>query len=114
MPANGDIVKASPTNKSEVFYGAAASFGTLGITTLLEIQLIPAKPYARLEYCPISPASQAVSETPRYTTDADCQYLDGIVYSRDRGVICGDISVTSPAIPRRPNASHEPRIHDSI
>lgn len=86
--ANGEIMQASTTDNVDLFYGAAASFGSLGITTLLEVQLIPAKPYARLEYCPISSVSHAVSEIQRYTADPDCHYLDGIMYSRDKGVIC--------------------------
>ena len=97
--ANGDIVKASPTENSDLFYGAAASFGTLGITTLLEVQLIPAKPYVRLEYCPISSITQAVFEIRRHTADVDCQYLDGIMYSRDRGVICAGYFRDEPCDP---------------
>lgn len=86
--ANGDITQASTTNNVDLFYGAAASFGSLGITTLLEVQLIPAKPYVRLKYCPISSVSQAEYEIQRYTADPNCHYLDGIMYSRHKGVIC--------------------------
>jgi delta24-sterol reductase len=38
--ANGDIVQASSNEKPDLFFGAASSFGTLGVTTLLKIQLI--------------------------------------------------------------------------
>ncbi|EYE90844.1 FAD-binding oxidoreductase [Aspergillus ruber CBS 135680] len=94
--ANGQVVKASTTENAELFYGAAASFGSLGLTTRLEIRLIPAKPYVRLEYRPISSMSQAMSEIQRYTTDTDCQYLDGIMYSCDRGVLCAGYSSDKP------------------
>lgn len=85
--ANGQVMRASTTENTELFYGAAASFGTLGVVTLLEIQLFPAKPYVRLEYRPVSSVSQGVSEIQRYTTNTDCHYLDGIMYSRDKGVL---------------------------
>jgi FAD/FMN-containing dehydrogenase len=50
---DGDIVTASNTDKRDLFHGAASSFGTLGITTLLELQLIDAKTYVGLTYHPV-------------------------------------------------------------
>ena len=49
---NGDIAKASRTTneKTDLFWGAASAFGTLGVVTLLEVQLREAKPYVRLSY----------------------------------------------------------------
>src|SRR6266536_1038039 len=52
--ANGEIVRASSTENSDLFFGAASSFGTLGVTTLLEVQLIEAKTYFGLSYQPVS------------------------------------------------------------
>ena len=40
---NGDVVKASPAQNVDLFDGAAGSLGTLGVTTLVELQLIEAK-----------------------------------------------------------------------
>ncbi|BCR92202.1 FAD-binding oxidoreductase [Aspergillus chevalieri] len=97
VSANGQVMRASTTENADLFYGAAASLGTLGIVTLLEIQLVPAKPYVRLEYRPVSSVSQAISGIQRYTTDTDCQYLDGIMYSRDKGVLCAGYLSDRPA-----------------
>jgi len=41
--ADGEVVRASGTEREDLFLGAASSFGTLGVATLLEIQLIEAK-----------------------------------------------------------------------
>ena len=41
--ATGEVVKASAQERSDLFYGAAGSCGTLGTATLFEIQLIEAK-----------------------------------------------------------------------
>ena len=49
---NGDVMRASRTTdeNTDLFWGAASSFGTLGVVTLLEVQLQDAKPCVRLEY----------------------------------------------------------------
>jgi delta24-sterol reductase len=85
---DGEIVKASKTENSDLFYGAASSFGTLGVTTLLEVQLIEAKNYVALTYHPVSSISEALREIERATSDASVDYLDGIMFAQDRGVIC--------------------------
>lgn len=95
--ANGQVMSASTIENADLFYGAAAPFGTLGVVTLLEIRLIPAKPYVRLKYRPVSSMSQAVSGIQRYTTDTGCLYLDGIMYSRDKGVLCAGFLSERPA-----------------
>jgi Delta24-sterol reductase len=38
VTADGRVVKASAGENDDLFFGAASSFGTLGVTTLLEIQ----------------------------------------------------------------------------
>lgn len=86
--ANGDVVTASSVDKPDLFYGAAASFGTLGVTTLMELQLIEAKKYVELTYHPVSGISEAVEKINEATTDESVDYLDGILFARDRGVIC--------------------------
>jgi Delta24-sterol reductase len=40
---NGDIITASDQENSGLFHGASSAVGSLGITTLLELQLIQAK-----------------------------------------------------------------------
>ncbi|KUJ07806.1 FAD binding domain protein [Mollisia scopiformis] len=37
--ANGTVTRASRTEKPDLFWGAASSFGTLGVVTLLEVRL---------------------------------------------------------------------------
>ncbi|PBP28549.1 FAD binding domain protein [Diplocarpon rosae] len=86
--ANGETVKASATENSDLFYGAASSFGTLGVTTLLEIQLVVAKTYVELTYYPVSSISEAQTEITKATKDTSNDFLDGIMYSKGYGVIC--------------------------
>ena len=86
--ANGDVVRASSSERPDLFYGAASSFGTLGVTTLLEMQLVEAKTYVALTYHPVSSISEAQKTIEEATNDVSCDYLDGIMFAQDRGVIC--------------------------
>lgn len=94
--ANGETVIASPKQHSDLFYGAAASFGTLGVTTLLEVQLIDAKAFVELTYQPILSMSEGVRRIEQATKDPDIDYLDGILYSAHDGVLCIGKLVDNP------------------
>ena len=86
--ANGDIVPASSNEKPDLFFGTASSFGTLCVTTLLKIQLIEAKPFVELTYFPVTSMSEAQDKVEEATKDVFIDYIDGIMFSRERGVIC--------------------------
>jgi Delta24-sterol reductase len=85
--ADGKIVIASNSEEPDLFRGSAGSFGTLGVVTLLEIQLIRSKQYVELTYYPVSSVTQAIGRIEEATEDNDNQYVDGIMFGTDRGVI---------------------------
>ncbi len=85
---NGEKVTASSKDKPDLFWGAAASFGTLGVITLLEIQLIEAKQYVELTYHTAPNMCRAIKQMEEATADASNDYLDGIVLAKDQIVIC--------------------------
>ena len=87
---NGEVVTASKTLNPDLFHGAASSFGTLGVTTLLELQLIEAKTYVALTYHPVSSIQEAMQKFEEATNDTatTIDYLDGILFARDCGVVC--------------------------
>ncbi|KAJ9260411.1 hypothetical protein DTO207G8_456 [Paecilomyces variotii] len=106
--ADGEIVEAYPASASsedeeedeeegererkgkneDLFYGAASSFGTLGITTCLEVKLRDAKPFVQLSYFPISSAEEMREKINEVALDMKYEYLDGILFGKDRGVVC--------------------------
>ncbi|GAB7351214.1 hypothetical protein MBLNU459_g1651t1 [Dothideomycetes sp. NU459] len=92
---NGDIVYASPSENPDLYHGSAGSFGTLGVVTLLEVRLVDAKPFVELEYAHVSDISGAIRMIESYTADAVTQYLDGIMFSKDSGVIIAGRMVNS-------------------
>lgn len=86
--ANGEIVSASKNENSDLFYGAASSFGTLGVTTLIELQLVEAKKYVELTYINISSMAEGIRKIEKIAKDPSVDYLDGILFSKNSGVIC--------------------------
>lgn len=45
--ANGDVVTCSDIERSDLFHDAAGAVGSLGVTTLVELQLREAKSKSR-------------------------------------------------------------------
>ncbi|MCJ1235495.1 hypothetical protein MMC14_003464 [Varicellaria rhodocarpa] len=85
---DGRIVNASSFENQDLFHGTAASFGMLGVITLLEIQLVQAKTYVELTYHPIHSVQEALRKIEQVTEDESTDFLDGILFAQDKGVIC--------------------------
>lgn len=85
--ANGDITTASETQNSDLFRGAAGAVGTLGITTLLELRLIPAKMYVKATYHPKRCVADTIRLVEEETNNPTNDYVDGIIFSKDHGVV---------------------------
>ena len=90
--ADGKVMKVSPTNNADLFYGTAGSYGTLGVMTAGEIQLIPARKYVRLTYIPVDSFETSVKMLDKVIAE-NHDFIDGIMFARDRGVIIvGDMT----------------------
>ena len=85
--ANGEVVKISPTEKADLFNGAAGAVGSLGVTTLVELQLHEAKKYVETTYYPVSSMSEATTKLKEFTSQSDLDYVDGIMFSKIQGAI---------------------------
>lgn len=85
--ANGDVVTTSETENSDLFHGAAGTLGTIGVTTLLELKLIDARKYVEVTYHPVCGMSDVMEKIQEATDDPSNDYLDGILFSLNRGVI---------------------------
>jgi len=97
--ANGDVMTASSDENADLFYGAASSFGTLGVTTLLEVQLVDAKELVELTYHPVSSVPEAIRKFEEATIDPSIHYLDSIFFARNWGVVCtGRLTDSSQAV----------------
>lgn len=85
--ANGDVVRASPHEHADLFHGAAGAVGSLGVVTLVELQLEEAKSHVETTYHPVTSIKQAVEMIQKLSTDTSIDYLDGIIFSKSQGAI---------------------------
>ncbi|KAK4614610.1 Delta(24)-sterol reductase [Fulvia fulva] len=87
---NGEVTMASPDDPetAELFHAAAASFGTLGVVTLLALELIDAQPFVELTYVRVASVDDAIGCFKAHTGIGTLDYMDGILFAKDRGVVC--------------------------
>lgn len=92
--ANGEVVETTPSPQDprhDLFKGSAGALGTLGITTLMELQLVPARKYVKTTYHRCSSVSETIrlirekTDLKKETNSAD--YVDGILFSKEHGVV---------------------------
>jgi hypothetical protein len=86
--ADGTVKTASKKDNEDLFWGAASGFGTLGVVTLLEVQLKDANPFVELRYKVTWGAREMVEVTKDECDKEENDYVDGIVYSKHKAVIC--------------------------
>lgn len=85
--ADGQVVYASKSERPDLFDGAAGTFGTLGITTLLELRLVKATTHVELTYHPVVSLTEAVHKLGEAQEDPSNDFVDGILFAKDRGVV---------------------------
>lgn len=103
---DGEVVTAVNPNTpagaggkyADLFRGAAGAVGTLGVTTLLELNLVQAKKFVRTRYRRTGSVAEAVAAVKEETARAENDYVDGILFSKDHGVvITGQMTDEKPA-----------------
>jgi Delta24-sterol reductase len=107
---NGDIVRASADDEAtrDLFYGCAGSCGSLGVITALEMQLQPASQYVELEYVPVSSVQESIEVLKNAEQDTTVEYIDGILYSLNNGVIMVGRLTNTPLPGRKPQTFDKP------
>ncbi|KAI9792178.1 MAG: hypothetical protein M1816_002718 [Peltula sp. TS41687] len=108
---DGEIVTASERKNPDLFHGASGALGSLGITTLLELRLMQAKKYVRTIYHPVRSVPEAIERVRGETLNPNLDYVDGILFSQDHGVIitgCLTDDLPDSARVQRFSAAHDP------
>lgn len=86
--ADGEVVRLSPTERADLFHGAAGAVGTFGVTTLVELRLQDAKKFVETTYHPVSSMKEAISKSKEFTAEGTTyDYVDGIMFSKTHGAI---------------------------
>lgn len=81
LTADGEVITATPEGEhADIYRGFANSYGTLGYALALEIDLLPVRPYVRLEHRRVSDADLASTITEVCTGD-EFDGVDGVVFA---------------------------------
>lgn len=88
VTGDGEVLTCSPEKDPQLFHMIHGSYGTLGILTRLTFQLLPAKPFVRMEYRTLPSADLFHAEMLERCRAADFDFIDGIVHGPDRFVLC--------------------------
>lgn len=83
---NGEAITASPQENADLFWGTAASYGSLGIITLIKLRLMPAKDFIQLAYFTVRSFAEAVSLVMQKSGEA-VSFIDAIMFSKNFGVV---------------------------
>ncbi|KAK8084985.1 delta24-sterol reductase [Apiospora hydei] len=99
-PDASELAAANPRGQyADLFKGAAGSVGTLGVTTLLELQLIEAKRYVRTTYRRTTSVAEAIRVVKEECAKPENDYVDGILFSKTHGVIVSGTLTDEPPPP---------------
>lgn len=94
----GKVVTASESENEDLFRGAAGAVGTLGVTTMVEIQLRRATKYVETTYHHVQSMQEAIERLQDFTSRPDeFDYIDGIMYSLTSGAIITGRMTDSPS-----------------
>lgn len=85
--ADSQVVSASPEENPDLFYGAAGTFGTLGVVTLLRVQCILAQPFVELRYEVLDRMENALRRLEQEADNPKNDYVDAIVFQKNLAVV---------------------------
>ncbi|MEU0542531.1 FAD-binding oxidoreductase [Nocardia sp. NPDC005978] len=89
----GEIITATPDGEhADLFRGFPNSYGTLGYSTRLKIELEPVKPYVALRHIRFHDLRELEAEMARIVSDRSyageqVDYLDGVVFTADESYL---------------------------
>ncbi|KAI0194659.1 hypothetical protein EV127DRAFT_420924 [Xylaria flabelliformis] len=89
---NGDIVTGSKDESPHLLNGAAGALGTLGIITLLELRLVPAKRFVHIFYHQTTSIEETINMAQAETYDANNNYVDAVMFSDTEGIVIRQIN----------------------
>lgn len=105
----GEVVDASRGGeRKDLFEGTAGSFGTIAITTLLELRLMDAKKYVHLKYLPTTDVAGTLSLMGEETESPSNDFVDAILFAKDRGVVVTGKITTDLPVGRAEQTFHRP------
>ncbi len=101
VTADGELVKCSPEENSELYYAIPWSYGALGFLVSAEIKIVPSKDYVHLTYIPFKNKQDFIarfSEESLKPFDEAYDFIEALMYSEQECVLMlGNFAETVPA-----------------
>lgn len=97
----GEVVRASATENADLFAAFPNSYGTLGYSVRLKIELEPVKPFVALRHLRFHSLDELVTTMDRIVETGGLggdrvDYLDGVVFSADESYLCLGVQTATP------------------
>ncbi|CKV10051.1 putative dehydrogenase [Mycobacterium tuberculosis] len=97
----GELLTVSPGQHSDLYRAFPNSYGTLGYSTRLRIQLEPVRPFVALRHIRFSSLTAMVAAMERIIDTGgldgeSVDYLDGVVFSADESYLCIGMQTSVP------------------
>jgi len=101
LTGTGEVVTASPDRHPDLYRGFPNSYGTLGYSVRLKIELEAVKPFVALRHLRFNSLSDLVAEMDRIVDTGGydgvpVDYLDGVVFSADESYLCIGVQTGTP------------------
>jgi len=78
--ADGSVLRCSPAENAELFFGFPNSYGSLGYATRLTVALIPVAPFVHLRHERFADPGAYFAAIAAECADPTCDYLDGVFF----------------------------------
>ena len=101
LTGSGAVVTASRDHYADLFHAFPNSYGTLGYSVRLKIELEPVKPFVALRHLRFTSLTDLVATMDRIIETGGLDgtpvdYLDGVVFSADESYLCLGVQTSTP------------------
>jgi FAD/FMN-containing dehydrogenase len=101
LTGTGEVVTASQEQNADLYRAFPNSYGTLGYSVRLKIELEPVKPFVALKHLRFGSLQELVAGMDRIIETGGIDgtpvdYLDGVVFSADESYLCVGVQTTTP------------------
>lgn len=101
LTGSGEVLTASRDRHPDLFHAFPNSYGTLGYSVRLKIELEPVKPFVALRHLRFHSLTELVDAMDRIVETGGLDgepvdYLDGVVFSAEEGYLCVGVRTATP------------------
>jgi FAD/FMN-containing dehydrogenase len=80
LVADGRVLRCSPTEHADLFFGFPNAYGSLGYATRLAVRLIPVTPFVHLRHERFADPGRYFAAVAAECAEPACDYLDGVFF----------------------------------